>query len=83
MASNDPEHDAVATTEETPLLQNQSDIQQQTGDTNDQQGPKHLSFYAWRIFLLVAAVLVAVLFIKGWVDAGSDVDVSKKKNGFP
>jgi len=45
-------------------------------DPKAEPGPKKLSWYLWRLFWILVVALIASLFIKGWIDAGSDVDVS-------
>jgi hypothetical protein len=59
--------------EETPLLSDDhasdapSDIKKERGKT--------VGWYLWRGFWVIVAALVLAFFIKGWVDAGGDVDV--------
>ena len=58
--------------EQTPLLHEvQSD---QPSNLSDHEN-KRTRRYAWRIFWTIAAAFVVVIFVKGWIDAGSDVDV--------
>lgn len=58
--------------EETPLLNDRGSEEQP--DKIDPE-PKHASWYIWRTFWAIVAALVLVVFIKGWIDAGGDVDV--------
>ena len=58
--------------EQTPLLDNHQSDQQP--DQNDHER-KQASWYVWRILWAIVAAIVLVVFIKGWIDAGSDVDV--------
>jgi hypothetical protein len=62
----------IPSNEETPLLDDGQSDQQP-----DQKAPerKPASWYIWRIFWAIVAALVLAIFIKGWVDAGSDVNV--------
>jgi hypothetical protein len=63
--------------EQTPLLQDhQSDQQKPDEPDKNRPGPKKVSWYIWRAFWTIAASLVLSIFIKGWIDAGSDVNVS-------
>lgn len=61
--------------EETPLLvdlerqNNDEEVDTKSGETSDR------SWYAWRIFWFLVALLVLGVFVKGWIDAGSDVNV--------
>lgn len=66
-------------TEQTPLLgDHQADVSNQESDQNAKDVPekKPPSWYIWRIFWAIVAALILALFIKGWIDAGGDVDVS-------
>jgi len=68
--------------EQTPLLvdrpveQDPEPESEPEEDPKDVREPKRLSWYVWRVFWTLLAVLVLVVFIKGWIDAGSDVNVS-------
>ena len=78
----------TAATEHTPLLGESTDagaIRDVAGEDGEdgntpKQGavsePKTRSWYAWRAFWTLLGAGVLFLFIKGWVDAGGDVDVS-------
>lgn len=64
-------------TESTPLLVGEQSRQSHP----DQQENKKRSarWYLWRAFWLIAAALVLAVFIKGWIDADGDVNVSAAK----
>ncbi|EFY95035.2 mitochondrial substrate carrier protein [Metarhizium robertsii ARSEF 23] len=57
--------------EETPLL-NGEPSSPRVDDPESEPGRGSWSY--WRLFWAVLAVVVAIVFIKGWIDAGSDVD---------
>lgn len=65
--------------EQTPLLPEQQQTEQASDidpeDDEELKRTSHTSWYLWRIFWFVVAALVLAVFIKGWVDAGGDVDV--------
>jgi hypothetical protein len=73
----DPENQTnIESNEQTPLLDDhQSD--QGPDEDPDQKGPekKLASWYIWRTFWAIVGALILAVFIKGWVDAGGDVDV--------
>lgn len=48
-----------------------------TGDAPPSQ-PRPTSWYVWRAVSTLAAALILFVFIKGWVDAGGDVDFDLK-----
>lgn len=60
--------------EETPLLSDERSDQQHV----DQKEPEKRGSgsHFWRIFWALLAIVIFTVFIKGWIDAGSDVDVS-------
>jgi uncharacterized membrane protein YraQ (UPF0718 family) len=73
----DPENQTnIASNEQTPLLDDHQSDQDRDEDP-DQKGPekKRASWYIWRIFWAIVAALILAVFIKGWIDAGGDVDV--------
>jgi hypothetical protein len=75
--AHDSDVETQADMDEQTLLinHNQSDRQpDQSGD--EQKSKKQASWYIWRAFWAIVATLVLAVFIKGWVDAGGDVDVS-------
>jgi len=43
----------------------------------DKKRERRFSWYFWRIFWFIVAVLIIAVFVKGWVDAGGDVDVRR------
>jgi hypothetical protein len=72
-ARNDGDSESQVSTEQTPLLI----------DSGSDGQPKHVEeppevvrgSLAWRVAWAIFAVLVIALFVKGWIDAGSDTDV--------
>jgi uncharacterized membrane protein YraQ (UPF0718 family) len=62
--------------EQTPLL---SDPQPHEAEQQDEEVAekkvRKASWYIWRIFWFIIAILILAAFIKGWIDAGGDVDV--------
>ena len=73
----DAENQRSVVDEETPLLNDELTGEEGEADPKEPE-PTPASWYLWRIFWFVAAALVLALFIKGWIDAGSDVNVSSK-----
>jgi len=69
----------VESSEETPLLRDpelSQDADEETDQETDQKHEqKRASWYLWRIFWVILAALILTIFIKGWIDAGGDVDV--------
>lgn len=61
-------------TESTPLLVGEQSSQSHPEQQEDQK--RSASWYLWRIFWVVAVAIVLVVFIKGWIDADGDVNVS-------
>jgi hypothetical protein len=68
----------ITSHEQTSLLEDhQSDYQQSEENENENGYEQNkLGWYIWRIFWTIVAALVLVIYIKGWIDAGGDVDVS-------
>lgn len=64
---NDPEAH-VRSDEQTPLL---ADQHPGTGHPEAEPTPetRPKSWYAWRIFWAVLAIVVLTVFIKGWIDS--------------
>ncbi|KAK3694528.1 mitochondrial carrier domain-containing protein [Podospora appendiculata] len=63
--------------EQAPLLANHDAADPHPDrEHHDQANPATLpaSWYIWRIFWLLLGTFLVAWFIKGWVDAGSDVD---------
>ncbi|KAG9235689.1 mitochondrial carrier domain-containing protein [Amylocarpus encephaloides] len=59
--------------EATPLLQERPRSSSTSSPSEDDgKTTRAISWYAWRIFLLLAALLVTGVFVKGWLDAGAD-----------
>lgn len=65
-------------TENTPLLVGEQSARQSHPDQQENE-KKAAGWYLWRIFWVVAAALVLAVFIKGWIDADGDVNVSAAK----
>lgn len=61
-------------TEQSPLLGDHQSGQQPDEDAVE-KGGRTTSWWVWRGFWVIVAALVLALFIKGWVDAGGDVEV--------
>jgi hypothetical protein len=73
-AEVDTENQRVAADEETPLLN--EGLTEQEGEADPKElEPSRVGWWAWRIFWTIVAALVLAVFIKGWIDAGSDVNV--------
>lgn len=70
--------------EETPLLVSQGDDGHRPGcynetveETEQNETSRYTrSYFAWRILWAVAAITVTAVFVKAWIDAGADVNVS-------
>lgn len=65
--------------EQTPLIENHEpghDEDQNDDVREEEQKPRLATWYIWRTFWFLIAALILALFIKGWIDAGSDVNVS-------
>lgn len=60
--------------ENTPLLAGEQSEQPRLEPQENDKKPT--SWYLWRIFWAILAALVLAVFIKGWVDADGDVNVS-------
>lgn len=66
-------------TEHTRLLADEESVhadQTPVSEDETQKEARKASWYIWRGFWLIIAALVLAAFIKGWIDAGSDVNVS-------
>ena len=64
--------DEQTQTEQTPLL---GDARSDEQPEQKEKEPRKASWYIWRVFWAIIVALVLALFIKGWIDAGSDVNV--------
>lgn len=62
--------------EETPLLVNSVEDGDEIQEGVKDSEPRPASWYIWRALWTLLAALVLAIFIKGWIDAGSDVNVS-------
>lgn len=47
-------------------------------ETSNEAQPRPTSWYVWRAVWTLVAALILFVFIKGWVDAGGDVDFDFK-----
>ncbi len=73
----DAEIQTEAINEGTPLLVNINESGEEQVNEEEEE-PKQVttaSWYIWRMFWFIVTALVLALFIKGWIDAGSDVNV--------
>lgn len=70
--AHDSDAEGQTANEETPLLGDRQSGQQPESNEPDQQ---QAGGWLWGIFWAVVAALVLAVFIKGWIDAGGDVDV--------
>ena len=58
----------VRSDEQTPLLADQHpDTEHPETEPTPEKRPK--SWYAWRIFWAVLAIVILAVFIKGWIDS--------------
>lgn len=81
MAGNDDaerQTSAPRAHEETPLLRPASAVEEEEEDPKDIPDSRPVRWYVWRAAGTIAAVIVLVVFIKGWVDEGGDVDFDLK-----
>lgn len=64
-------------TEQTALLGDHQSGHGSEPASEDEPKPERrpLSWYIWRLFWLLIAAFILAVFIKGWVDAGGDVEV--------
>ncbi len=71
----DVENQRPAYTEETPLLNEEN--HEAPEQAEDVPSPtRRYASYPLKLLAALIAIGVTTLFIKGWIDAGSDVDVS-------
>jgi uncharacterized membrane protein YraQ (UPF0718 family) len=75
MAVNGDEENQPVSNEQTPLLNDEQSDDQADRDTEEPKQLGQASWYVWRVFWVVVAALILAVFIKGWIDAGSDVNV--------
>lgn len=79
---NSEDHTNTASNEQTPLLEDHQSNhhsdqpEEQNGSEQNGDEQNQTRWYIWRIFWAIAAALVLVVYIKGWIDAGGDIDVS-------
>jgi hypothetical protein len=74
----DTENRTAAVDEETPLLINDELTSEEQELDPKQLEPTWARWYFWRIFWVIVAAFILAVFIKGWIDAGSDVNASTK-----
>jgi hypothetical protein len=75
MAHNDDPENQRSLSEETPLIGEHQP--ENSGDSTDEpKSELQASWYIWRVLWALLAALILAVFIKGWIDAGSDVNVS-------
>lgn len=75
----DEENQMIVNTsnEETPLLSDhQSEEHPEVNGPEPEPERRKASWYIWRVLWVIVAGLILAAFIKGWIDAGGDVDVS-------
>ena len=72
----DAENQAAAVDEETPLINGGAELtnEEQEEDSKEPE-PSRVSWWLWRLLWFIVAALFLTVFIKGWIDAGSDVNV--------
>jgi hypothetical protein len=74
----DTENRTAAVDEETPLLINDELAAEEQELDPKQPEPTWARRYFWRVFWVIVAAFILAVFIKGWIDAGSDVNASTK-----
>jgi len=74
----DTENRTAAVDEETPLLINDELTGEEQELDPKQPEPTWARRYFWGIFWVIVAASILAVFIKGWIDAGSDVNASTK-----
>ena len=67
--------DITTSNEQTPLLNDHQSIEEPRHD-EIRLDKKKTSWYVWRVMWAILVALVLAVFIKGWIDAGADVDVN-------
>lgn len=69
----------VTATEQTPLIEEQSPVAPPAADDADDADESTVrrspTWYLWRLFWAIAAVLVITAFATAWIEAGGDVEV--------
>ncbi|KAH8786284.1 mitochondrial carrier domain-containing protein [Hyaloscypha sp. PMI_1271] len=70
----DTENRTAAVDEETPLLINDELTGEEQELDPKQPEPTWARRYFWGIFWVIVAASILAVFIKGWIDAGSDVN---------
>jgi hypothetical protein len=82
----DMENQAATLSEETPLLNSGDELINE--DVEEEEDPKkpepsRVSWWLWRLLWFIVAALTLAAFIKGWIEAGSDVNVGIVIQGLP
>ncbi|KAK0128328.1 hypothetical protein ONS95_000303 [Cadophora gregata] len=65
-------------TEQSPLLGDHQPGQQANVDDEVEKGGRTTSWWVWRGFWVLFGALVLSVFVKGWIDAGGDVEFDLK-----
>lgn len=67
----------IEPTEQTALLGDHESGHESEAASEDEPKPegRRASWYLWRLFWVVVTAVTLGVFIKGWVDAGGDVEV--------
>ncbi|KAG9242653.1 mitochondrial carrier domain-containing protein [Calycina marina] len=76
--SQSPLRSGSTADEETPLLGSQDSTEVETDDEVEVKR-RPTSWWVWRGLWVIIATSVLALFIKGWVDAGGDIDFDLNK----
>lgn len=75
VAESPPSHSRIQD-EEAPLLEDESASLGHYSTVASESPAKHAtSWYIWRIVWTLVAILILTVFVKGWIDAGRDVQV--------
>lgn len=66
----------MTNTENTPLLSDENEPTDRSSESSPEASdPRPVSWYVWRALWFVIAASILAIFIKGWIDAGGDVEV--------
>lgn len=80
MAREDDAEIQSSHSENTPLLVGEQSEQSEQSRLEQQENEKKpTSWYLWRVFWAIVAALFLAVFIKGWIDADGDANVSATK----
>lgn len=69
-----PESQTRANEETHLLVDPESQHHEEDADIKSGEN-SNASWYAWRLFWVIVAAVVIGVFVKGWIDSGSDVNV--------